>query len=129
MKKKQQPSNIKSLITSGLIIAFFVGAVGTLYFNFGMPGKQTAFFARSINDASYDCENKIDQKFDEDLVNKYYDGNSSRYDSKQRQYIIYYRVSARYIENDIPMIKDYMAKCIVWERIGYVSDFQIFDDF
>ena len=98
-----------------------------VYLTYGERNMKQSFFARDINDATYDCEDKIDAKFKKRLVSKYYDEISSRYEANKNQYVIYYRVSARDIEGEYPMVTDYMAKCIVWEKLGYVSDFQVFD--
>lgn len=119
---KRKTSTLIILVIALLLMALFMTVV---FFGFGANKQQTAFFARSINDASYDCEDKIDSKFDEDLVSKYYDEISSRYEAKRRQYVIYYRVSAYTEQDGVRVVEDYMAKCIVWERVGYVSDFQI----
>ncbi len=88
--------------------------------------KKTTFFARSINDASYDCEAKINSKYEGDLVNKNFDNISSRYEPDKRQYTIYYRISVKEKQEDYAVVNDYMAKCVVWERLGYVSDFRVF---
>lgn len=128
MKNKQRPNNMsKPLVISALIIIVVIACL-SVYFNH-TNNLPTAFFARSINDASYDCEDKIDSRFDEDLVSKYYDEVSSRYEANKHRYLIYYRISVRTTEHNLPTIKDYMAKCSVWESLGYVSDFQILDIF
>ena len=88
--------------------------------------EQVAFFARDINDASYDCEDKIASKFGRRLINKYYDDLSSRYQANDKQYLIYYRVSVK-DDEQLPTTSDYMVKCVVWEKLGYVSDFEVFD--
>lgn len=88
--------------------------------------KPTNFFARDINDASYDCEDKIDQQFGTNLINKTYDEFSSRYDPSRRQYIVYYQLTVSENIKETPVISDLMAKCVVWERVGYVSDFSVF---
>lgn len=88
-----------------------------------------AFYARDINDASYDCEDKINRYYEEDLVSKVYDDYSSRYEADKRQYIIFYRVSVNTEMDGYPTVVDYMIKCVVWERLGYVSDFQVLNFF
>lgn len=123
-KRKTSP-----LIILGIAVLLMMLFMTIVFFTLGPEGQPTAFFARSINDASYDCEDKIDSQFDDDLVSKYYDEISSRYEPKRRQYVIYYRVSAYVEEDDVRVVEDFMAKCIVWERVGYVSDFQILRNF
>jgi hypothetical protein len=97
-----------------------------IYFN-NAKTAPTAFFARSINDASYDCEKKINDKFGNKLLSKNYDGLSSRYNSQKHQYLIFYKISVQETVDKYPTIKEYLAKCMVWEKIGYVSDFTILD--
>jgi hypothetical protein len=129
-KQKNKPQLSKLiLMISALVIISIVVTMVSLYLNYRGNQGPAAFFARDINDASYDCEDKINGRFKEQLVSKYYDEISSRYDAKTHQYVIYYRVSAREVENGLPSIKDFMAKCIVWEKLGYVSDFQIIRNF
>lgn len=123
------PATTKNKSTTVLLsIAAIVGAIAIISAMFisSASSQKTAFFARSINDASYDCEDKINSYFDDELISKYYDDISSRYEANDHQYIIYYRVSAREMENDFPVIYDYMAKCVVWEKLGYVSSFRAY---
>lgn len=127
MNNKQETTPLKSLPISIAIIVIIISIMTALYINTEKQQQPTAFFARSINDASYDCEAKIDKKFDGRLINKHYDAISSRYEADRHQYIIYYRISIRETEDEVPAIKDYLAKCIVWEKLGYVSEFQIID--
>lgn len=114
-----------TLIILGIALLVLALLMTVVLLSLGSYKQPTAFFARSINDASYDCEDKINSEFDDDLVSKYYDEISSRYEAKRRQYVIYYRVSAYAEQDGVRVVEDYMAKCIVWERVGYVSDFQI----
>lgn len=100
-----------------------------IFFSARNNDRSDAFFARSINDAAYDCEDKIKDRFEEQLLSKHYDQYSSRYDADDSQYIIYYRVSVREEEDNIPVTADYMAKCVVWERLGYVSEFRVYNNF
>jgi hypothetical protein len=110
------------------ILAFLILLAGTttiLYYSTSNKG-QTAFFARSINDASYDCEAKIVSKYGSELASKSFDNISSRYETNKRQYIIYYRISVKESDEGFTVVNDYMAKCIVWERLGYVSEFRVY---
>ncbi len=122
--KAKRNRRVLFILLPVLIIAVIVMATLAIK---AKSANKVAFFARSINDASYDCEDKITSKYDDDLISKYYDNFSSRHEVEKRQYIIYYRISVREEIEDRPTIKDYLAKCIVWERIGYVSDFSILD--
>lgn len=99
-----------------------------VYFSVRVIDRPDAFFARSINDAAYDCEDKIKDRFEEQLLSKHYDQYSSRYDADDHQYLIYYRVSVREEDENVPITTDYMAKCVVWERFGYVSEFRVYID-
>lgn len=113
-----------SIVTLLLIV---MAAMVVLVIHSGKKGPE-AFFARSINDASYDCEVKIGRHFKSELISKSFDGLSSRYDEQNRQYLIYYNVGIRErVEDGYYVYSDRMVKCIVWERFGYVSDFQVMD--
>ena len=123
-EKKNKTRTILLAIFSFLLLLTATTAI--LYLTFDKKSK-TAFFVRSINDASYDCEAKIINKYDDDLVSKSFDNISSRYEADRRQYVIYYRISIKERDEDFTVVSDYMAKCIVWERLGYVSDFRVFE--
>ena len=124
MKKKS--SILKNIILGLVALSLLAGTGLVLYFYLG-PEKPVAFFVRDLNDASYDCEAKIVSKYDDELVSKYYDNLSSRYEDDKHQYLVYYRISVKEVEDGIPQVKDYMAKCIVWEKLGYVSDFRVYE--
>ena len=120
----------KLIISISLVLVIIITVVVTyLTYSLSMGSGQKAFYARSMDDASYDCEAKIIDRFDERLINKHFDQYSSRYDANKRQYLIYYRVTASDNGEDVPTLKEHMVKCVVWERLGYVSDFSVFDDF
>lgn len=123
---KNSGNTKKTLVTGTIVLIAVVGAMMALYFSYGINKGPDIFFARSINDAAYDCENKIANRFEDDLISKTYDQISSRYEPDRHQYIIYYNISVRSIEDDVTIINDYLSKCIVWEKLGYVSDFQVF---
>lgn len=119
-----------TVVAAVVLLAIIAATLIIIYITYRQGIRPKAFFARSINDASYDCEHKINERFGSRLISKYYDQFSSRYDADEHQYIIYYRVSAEKRDrNNIPSIHNYMAKCIVWEKLGYVSTFQVFDNF
>ena len=109
-----------------IVFLLLLAATTTILYLTINKEKKTTFFARSINDASYDCEATINNKYKQDLVNKSFDDISSHYDPGKRQYTIYYRISIKEKQEDYPVVNDYMAKCVVWERLGYVSDFRVF---
>ena len=113
------------LLMTALSLLLILVTLITLALATGAADKLTAFNARSIGDASYDCEDKIHKRFEEDLISKYFDNFSSRYEPEKRQYVVYYRVSVNVDKGSYTEVTDMMAKCIVWERLGYVSDFQI----
>jgi hypothetical protein len=119
--------NTKSLLISLIVLLVFAVAAMALLVVNSDSSIPKAFFARSINDASYDCEAKIDKRFKSELTSKSFDNLSSRYEPLKRQYLIYYRIGVREKIDDYYVNTDRMAKCIVWERLGYVSDFRILD--
>ncbi len=129
MKDNSQTGLKTPLIVMALLSVIAV-TITIVYLTFGRSSDEPTFtFARSMDDATVDCENKIIDQYDDDIISKYFDQFSSRYDADRRQYIIYYRVHVKEIKDDLPVVNEYMAKCIVWERLGYVSDFSIFKDF
>lgn len=119
----------RSKWTLVLIIIGLVAVLSVIIFSVTafQPKTQSSFFARSINDASYDCESKIEKKYGTKLVSKYFDNHSSRYEADRRQYLIYYRITVHELDQKIPTNNDYMAKCTVWERLGYVSEFRVYE--
>ncbi|ARN75941.1 hypothetical protein [Oceanicoccus sagamiensis] len=123
MSSNSKTTKVILAISAFIILLAFTTAVLYLTIN---QKKKTTFFARSINDASYDCEDKITSKYEGDLVSKSFDNISSRYEPDKRQYTIYYRISIKEKDENFSIVNDYMAKCIVWERLGYVSDFRVF---
>lgn len=101
-----------------------------IYVSYHQEMKPTAFFARSIDDASYDCEAKIQSRYKARLISRYFDPYSSRYEADDHQYLVYYRVTIQEQDKDgRSRIRDLMVKCTVWEKLGYVSDFQEFNNF
>lgn len=118
------------LLASITLLVLIVITMAIIYITYHQELEPTAFFARDINDASYDCEAKIQNRYGDKLISHYYDQYSSRYEADEHQYLIYYRVSIQESDdNDRPQIKNLMAKCTVWEKLGYVSDFQVFEKF
>lgn len=120
----QSPKKNKVIFISISLLIIAAAIILILYKSINQ--QEVAFFARSINDASYDCESKIDSKYDDKLVNKHFDNISSRYEADRHQYIIYYRITVQEIEDDVPQLDDYMVKCVVWEKLGYVSEFRAY---
>ena len=126
MAKKQPPKKSTNTIIVAIIsIVVVILVIGLFYISSSGSNKKTSFYARDINDASYDCEDKIDKEYGDDLVSRHFDEFSSRYNADKRQYAIFYRVNINSEINGYPTITEYMAKCVVWERIGYVSEFSI----
>ncbi|MEH6557111.1 MAG: hypothetical protein V7459_14205 [Oceanicoccus sp.] len=123
MSKKSNRTNIFVGIATSVIVA----ASFSLLFLTKTSGEPVTFFARSIDDASYDCEDKIVSKYGNRLISKSFDNLSSRYQREERQYLIYYQISIRESNANYPAIDDHLVKCTVWERLGYVSDFRIID--
>jgi|GEM_PF-3716490 len=117
----------RSRLFAVLAILFIVIASSALILSTRDDYRKVAFFARSINDASYDCEDKIISKYGDRLISKSFDNLSSRYQQDQRQYLIFYRISITETDTKYPAIDDHLVKCVVWERLGYVSDFRIID--
>jgi hypothetical protein len=119
-----------SKLSLGLSLLVIIAATALLiYLTYEPRVGSKEFFARSINDATYDCEAKINSRFADQLVHKHFDNLSSRYEADKHQYAIFYRIS---IEERKPNqqhtnVNDYMVKCLVWEKLGYVSEFTIFD--
>lgn len=120
-------SRNKLKLSAVIIFALLVvnSTIVLLYNN--RQAKPEAFFARNMNDASYDCEEKIRNKYQHRLVSSYFDDLSSRYEANKRQYVVYYRINIREEHDKAAAIREYMAKCIIWERLGYVSDFSVFE--
>lgn len=119
--------NTKGLIIKAalLLLILITSIVATVYF-YGPGDIKKRFYARSIGEAADSCEEEIDGHFSKHLISKHYDQISSRYDASRKQYIIFYRISHRKVVDGIPSIEDSMAKCAVWESLGYVSDFSVF---
>lgn len=112
------------------LVLLVIITLAIIYISYRQEMAPTAFFARSINDASYDCEAKIQSRFKDRLINRYFDPYSSRYEADDHQYLIYYRVTIQDLDDDgRPQVRELMAKCTVWEKLGYVSDFQVFKNF
>lgn len=130
MTPQSKNSTLRSAINALVLMCVIAATLGTIYLTYYQNPESATFFARSMNDASYDCEDKIRDRFSSSLISANFDQYSSRYDADDGEYIIYYQVTAQQIDkHDIPTIQNYMAKCTVWETLGYVSSFQVFDDF
>ena len=115
-----------TLVTALIILFVLSAAVVITVIVFGPKNIEKKFFARSIGGAADSCEEKINDYFGDRLVSKYYDEISSRHDSSRKQYTIYYRISHSTSTDGRPGIENSMAKCVVWESLGYVSDFRVF---
>lgn len=117
----------KVFLSSLILLTILIGTGFLLYITYEMPGAKVRFFARNINDATYNCEDSIDDRYKKKLMHKSYDNLSSRYSADKHQYSIFYRISVQENKNKRTEIKDYMVKCIVWEKLGYVSEFTVFE--
>lgn len=115
-----------STIIAVVIILILSLAIAVTIVLFGPKEIKKTFTARSIGDAANSCEEKVVDYFGDRLVSKYYDEISSRHEVSRKHYTVYYRVSHKEMVDDIPTIEDSMAKCIVWESLGYVSEFRVF---
>lgn len=122
-KLKTQGSTFSTIIVLLLILSVCIGVTITF---FGPKDIKKSFFARSIGDAADSCEEEINDHFGSKLVSKNYDQMSSRYEAARKQYIVYYRISHAEQVDGIPTIEYSMAKCAVWESLGYVSEFRVF---
>lgn len=116
----------KSTLLALAIILVLCATVAITVVLFGPKEIQKSFLARSIGDAADSCEEKINDHFGERLVSKYYDEISSRHETERKHYTVYYRVSHKTMVDDLPSIEYSMVKCVVWESLGYVSDFRVF---
>lgn len=116
---------MRALLYSAISLLIVI-AIITFLFISSRSANKNAFFVRNLNDATYDCEEKINNQFGPNLLYKSYDNFSSRYQAKDKQYLIYYRISVK-DEQDFSIINDYIVKCIVWEKLGYVSSFEILE--
>jgi hypothetical protein len=128
MNKQSKPKS--SMLTTGLIMLIVVIVTTLIIFiTFNAPKGKKIFTARSINDATYDCEDEIIDRFGDKLINKQYDELSSRYNADKHLYAIFYRISINEKKSNQSYneINDYMVKCLVWEKLGYVSEFTVFD--
>lgn len=117
-------------INAILLMSIVAITLGAIYLTYYDEIEAPIFFIRSINDASYECEDKIAAHFGSELLSSQFDQYSSRYESNEEQYLIYYRVSTQKLDkNNRSTVHNHMAKCTVWETLGIVSSFQVFDDF
>lgn len=125
--KKTEPrfSNKMKLIVGLVVIALSSSAV-TFLISKGV-GSNKVTTARDIGMASDSCEERISDEFEDTLINQHYDDISSRYEPAKRQYIVYYRVTSSTIVDELPTVKTQLAKCVIWERLGYVSSFEVID--
>ena len=128
MNPADKPTSSKRSPVLILLVIIAVTAL-LIYLTYQAPAINQPFFARSINDATYDCEEKINRRFTDKLVHKHFDNLSSRYEADKHQYAIFYRISIEEQKPNQPhsSVNDYMVKCLVWEKLGYVSEFSVFD--
>ena len=112
------------IIATFLLIALCITLVITVIM-FGPKEVKQAFFVRSIGEAADSCEQAVTDNYSGRLISKHFDEISSRYEPNYKQYIVFYRISYTAMEDALPTVKSAIAKCIVWERLGYVSDFSV----
>ena len=124
-RKKQKRRQTFLLIV--LSVSLIVVAIISTFAGYKLLRPQkVAFFSRDIDSAADSCEESISSYFGERMVSKRYDELSSRYNAQRRLYLIYYRVYSKEVEDDVPEVIEYLAKCTVWETLGYVSDFEVY---
>ena len=126
VKKSTTKKGKSTLITLVILLVLFCSLAITIAL-FGPKEMKKAFFARSIGEAADSCEEEVIDYFGNRLISTHYDEISSRYEPTYKQYTVYYRISHTETINDLPTVKDSMAKCVVWESLGYVSDFNVFN--
>lgn len=125
---KAKPAEPKKHLRSIVIALLVVGLLAlALLLSQQSTTQPERFFARDINDAAYDCEDKIRLQFGKNLINSNFDQISSRYESSKRQYIVYYDLTVAEFVDDLPAVTEKLAKCVVWERLGYVSSYTLID--
>lgn len=127
MKSSKPNQSTLTMIYNLIFLMAIVISAWLLYITYDPTARLKPFFARSINDATYNCEDRINDRFKDDLISKNFDNLSSRYNADNRQYAIFYRITVREHKRDFSILKDYMVKCTVWETLGYVSEFTVFD--
>lgn len=115
-----------TLSTSLIILAILTVSVSVTVSLFGPKEIKKNFFSRSLGDAANSCEEEIHSHFKKRIINISYDNMSSRYVPEFKQYIVYYRVNHTETVDDLPTVTETMVKCIVWESLGYVSNFDTF---
>lgn len=120
--KKKYSDKIK--LTVGVIVIVAIAITSTILISNNINHPKVTK-VRDIGMASDACEERIIEEFEDTLINKNYDDMSSRYEPSKKQYVIYYRVTTRDIEDDLPIIKSQLAKCVILERKGYVTIFEI----
>ena len=127
MKNNKPNQSTLAMIYNLIFLIVIIASAWLLYLTYDPSATQKPFFARSISDATYNCEDRIIGRYEEDLISKQFDNLSSRYNANSRQYAIFYRITVREHKRDFSILKDYMVKCVVWETLGYVSEFSVFD--
>ena len=121
---KKSNSKTTKIIATIIIMALCTTLAITIAL-FGPKEVKQAFFVRSIGEAADSCEQEVVNNYGERLISKHYDEISSRYEPNYKQYTVFYRISFTTMENNLPTVQSAMVKCIVWERLGYVSDFTL----
>lgn len=123
MTKKTTPNNFFAVFAVLIIIATSLSLLFLAKTNEDPIGS----FIRTVDNASYDCEEEIVSRYGNKLISKSFDNLSSRYQPRDRQYWIYYRISVRESATEYPKIDDYLVKCTIGEHLGEISDFRIID--
>jgi hypothetical protein len=123
-----QQGSSKAATTLTLLLIITVITVIATYVKYRDEDGNIRFNVATVDAAANSCENYIDDQFGQDIIHKAYDHGSSRYEPNSRRYIIWYRISTRTPDEDgVMTVKDLLAKCEIWEFLGYVSNFESYD--
>ena len=123
MTKKTTPNNF----FAGFAVLIIIATSLSLLFLAKTNEDPNQSFIRTVDNASYDCEEEIVSRYGTKLISKSFDNLSSRYQPRDRQYWIYYRISVSESATEYPKIDDYLVKCTIGEHLDEISDFRIID--
>ena len=130
---QEKPSNAskpqlsdKAKLALGLGLVVVISVIGTVFISNNV-NRSAVETMRDIGMASDACEERINDEFEATVISKSYDDISSRYELEKRQYVVYYRVTSRDATEEIDTIKTQLAKCIIEERRGYITSFEVID--
>lgn len=114
-----------------MLLVFLAASITAMVVTFSIyyvSNKKVAFNVPDVDTAANSCEQEVKDAFGKELLHKSYDHGSSRYEENRRRYVIWYRLTIRRLDSEgIAVVQDKMAKCEVWEFLGYVSSFEVYD--